>query len=207
MDSGLYQHKEKNPIRRYIRSHLAHSLTAPLFVTPLRDHARYQKKSGITDWSISHSRTCVQMRSFMFPGFEAKRCFDFNVPPGGGEAIIEIKDSVTPQTQEAIDHCGTFLESQGFAYASRFVLPVDKRINIFENKGFIEVVGERKRMKIQIQGDFESVEIMPVAVPGDTHGWRSREFGLLEVAQILEIRYASIEVEVGFTISWQDLTY
>lgn len=84
-DGGLYSHNEKHEIRRFLRSHLAHT-TVYIKEKPIRDKAGIKFLPNVV---VDEDKGVVSAKSYMF-GAEIKRVIDFsNIEKG----LILIRDS------------------------------------------------------------------------------------------------------------------
>lgn len=198
IDSGLYQYKEENPYRKYVRSFKAHSLLAPTGASPHRQHEQFDEKSKIATWNISSARSYVGLNIKMFEGYSVDRSFTFETVSQG--AVITIIDTARPVTQRTLTEVAQKIENDQATYTSRFIIPMDKAIEIDPATGVVTLTGKTHHMKIACQ--FDHAEIISGVKEPTPDGWRSTEFGSLEPCQVLEFRHKTYDVSVKYTMNW-----
>lgn len=202
IDSGLYQYKERNPYRRYMRSYKAHSLLAPTGASPHRRFDRYEERSKITAYHLSNTHSYVAMKSMMFEGYSVNRSLDFQVEARTKNVKITVSDSASPSNQKTAETLAKKIEAGETTYTTRFILPMDKDIKIDANSDTIHVIGQTHIM--HISGDVANTHIISGVEEPEPDGWRSKEFGSLMPSQVLEIRKNTHDVAGTYQISWSE---
>lgn len=133
IDGGLYNYEEKNPLRAHLRSHFAHSLSAPDNVEPVRRQKTHGGQNQIINFTSGRDRGHVEMEYKMFPGYLSHRSIELN----RASESITINDRINP-LQKEIDKSH---------HITRFLVPSDESVTWEKDK--IVVHGSNHRMMIR----------------------------------------------------------
>ncbi|QPF37856.1 heparinase II/III family protein [Acinetobacter sp. TTH0-4] len=167
IDGGIYKYDERNPHRRYIRSHLSHNLFSPNNVKALRSksgrHLVELQKMNDMNSDTFH----VLGTTAMYEGYITSR--EIHVI---NQEII-IKDTCSSQSENLVD--GT----------SRLFFPHDKEIEVVSNT--IYVKGKNKTLTISIDTHQELHIDTYTAHKSDVKGWLSDSNNALIPTKIVEI--------------------
>lgn len=185
-DGGLFNYEEGNLMRQHVRSHYAHSLTAPNNGEATRDikvcDGRNQIESSYSDSDVAW----VQMVSFMFPGYISKR----KIALARDGLVTTITDHLAPVRQVVDEGSCT----------TRFLIPDDKVVKI-EGSG-VRVSGKDRDMIIRSNQVPTSIGILRGQREPELRGWQSRKFNEVIPAQCIEMRYDGGTLDVTHELTF-----
>ena len=188
VDSGRYNYVESDPIRRYMRSPMAHNVPVLFGETPVRDRKVLRDGTGIEEYGIGADHSYVQGKTTVYEYFDIIRRVDFFKPTS-----FKISDMVIPLGGKNPPKLHSY-----------FQIPDDKNIAL-DGEACVATILSRsgKRMVIKTStGMCEGVEILPESRTGTISGITSLRFGTLVSAQTLVFSHAAgvdrVVFEVGF---------
>ncbi|MDY6895735.1 MAG: heparinase II/III family protein, partial [Thermotogota bacterium] len=73
IDSGMYNHQQKDPIRIYMRSPLAHNIPVVNGVNTIRDPSKAKENWGIYEWYQTKECKIVKAKTGMYKGLNIYR--------------------------------------------------------------------------------------------------------------------------------------
>lgn len=178
IDSGLYGYEENDPIRRHMRSVLAHNTVVLPGIPVIREVTQLPAPgSRIVDYGIEKSRSFVAGRSLMHHGYAIERRLEYLKP----EDIV-IHDSISSLTNKAPVRT---------PFNVLFHLPQDKHITI--NPDGPIIVSSTNRHRLTLAASPAPCRITVVSGPGEDHdrrvSWVSRAITKLEPSQCLCLEF------------------
>lgn len=189
IDGGLFNYEERNPIRAHLRSHYAHSLSAPDNVDPVRRQKTHGGQNRITGFTSGNERGRVEMESYMFPGYRAQGSIELMRASG----CVAIEDRIAP-TQTRTEHQ---------CYITRFLVPGDKSVTWQKNS--VIITGVNRRMFIQPNKTVHRIFIESGQESPQPRGWYSPQFNKVIPAISIGISHHSENLEIGFHLTFEDL--
>ncbi|MCH7304939.1 heparinase II/III-family protein [Acinetobacter sp. NIPH 1869] len=173
VDGGIYKYDEKDPHRKYIRSHLSHNILSPDGVNALRKLPQLSgSRTGLLPNSFVKSNDEIAGYSKMFKGFMNTRSISVK------DNKIFIKDTLKN---------GTNVENSA---TTRFFFSQDKKVIIEDN--IIHVMGRSKTLVIKIYSDFEFNIVTSLNEKNKVKGWLSEKNGTLFQSNLVEVEFKKI---------------
>ncbi len=138
VDSGLYNHNQTDPIRKYMRSAFAHNLVLINGVKVCRNLEQVSIAPKITDYGSKSNISWVEGVTRMYDGFESYRKLTYHRPHS-----ILIEDLIEPKTEN-------FKER---TFKIQFLVPSNKKVIIDSKSFIIQSPKTKKQMRIKILND------------------------------------------------------
>ncbi|RVT80652.1 hypothetical protein DXV76_20995 [Rhodobacteraceae bacterium CCMM004] len=209
IDGGLLSYEEKTPMRRYMRSWKAHSLSAPTGVEAARDLDATGAAARITTVVQRPKRLVLGTASRLFGDYVTTRDFEIaRQKPEDGRLSVVLTDTLIPGTDAALASRMALRAKGAATYVTRFLLPDDKRIAIDAAEAEVRIAGTRATLVLSIQaavppGDIRVLRAVPETDPEGPDAWRSRVFGEAEPAQVLEIAHTTLALQARYELRFE----
>ncbi|PSJ48361.1 hypothetical protein C7I36_00620 [Zobellella taiwanensis] len=176
-DGGLYNYQESDSDRKFIRSHHAHSMSAPVEKSPIRKNKLLKGESSLLGGINSDDFFYVKMKTNIFAGYKVAR-------------QLSVKNDLSLSIYDCVEN----EKNQGLTqYRTRFVVPVDKEILVHED--CIEIKKGSLSLRILILSDIAyDVGLSSISI--------SRSFNELIDAQAVDINYFSSGLTVNYKCLW-----
>ncbi len=203
IDGGLYKYQEKDKYRRYLRSCKAHSITMPVNQKALRNSEICGRCTKIENHWSHEGLSYVLCSSKMFHGFLSYRSFTFDARQPDMPVKIRVSDCVYPLSQQSTAQCALSIMDKGHSYTSRFLIPGDKYVELDHNNSCALIHSKTKTMTIQALTPIAGLAAIKGKKGPEPDGWRSRSFGTLEPATVIEFQTGEISANVVFQITWK----
>lgn len=190
-DGGLFSYQEKDPLRLFLRSHEAHSISYPEGVIPVRRLGEAETQSGISQSYSSPNYSHVNFQSHMFPGFQSQR----NIALNRLQREILIWDLITPHPSDE--------PKQNHRFVTQFLIPGDKDVEIVSPTKVL-VKKDALILEISTTSAPDHVDLALGQETPSLRGWRSVKFGVKEAAHSL--RYYNEGSKLNCTYTFRFLT-
>lgn len=179
-DGGLYKYEEKDPMRIHLRSHYAHSLSAPDGVEPIRNVKLHGGRNKIEDFHSGEESSWVEMTSHMFPGYVSRR----RIALERATSKISVTDRLTPLDDTAAS----------LSCTTRFLVPKNKSVTIEGSNVRIEGAGHS--LLICPDREANNIVVSCGQTEPELRGWQSRTFNTTDPAHSIEFHYTGRELNV-----------
>lgn len=199
IDGGLWKHQPKDPMRIYLRSAAAHSLSAPLGVEASRDLDLVGSKSRIVSHETDGLRSTVTGESGMFVGFHSQRRLTYD----RSRHTLRLDDSISPVEDRAMEMVASSLREGRETFVTRFLVPGDKKVTILPEFGMATITGRGRTLTITMAIVPVRMRLTKGVAKPRPFGWRSVQAGKIEPAWTIEFFHATSSLDTSFALEWE----
>lgn len=199
IDGGLWKHQPKDPMRIYLRSAAAHSLSAPLGVEASRDLDLVGSKSRIVSHETDGLRSTVTGESGMFVGFHSQRRLTYD----RSRHTLRLDDSISPVEDRAMEMVASSLREGRETFVTRFLVPGDKKVTILPEFGMATITGRGRTLTIAMAIVPVRMRLTKGVAKPRPFGWRSVQAGKIEPAWTIEFFHATSSLDTSFALEWE----